>query len=594
MAKTLKILGVHGLGDHRSGEWMKEWEDAVLHVFPKRDDVALDFEFATYDDIFEEVDISAIEAVTAVYKLSRSAITSPFRRRRGVVGHISELVRWTAGYVVAWVEDDGFKRRSRKRILDALREHEPDILLAHSLGSLVTYNALTHRDATEERVARVIRSLRYVTLGSQIGNDFVVRNLTPGRIVSPDVERWYHLYNHHDNVFTAPIRIHDAENFLQVETVFDDPGFSNLSAPSYLSDEATLAEVWQPIVAETVAPGVRGMKERPARKRPPRAPRPTTRLRQRALLVGINAYPNAEDRLEGCLNDVFLMSSVLQEGGFAAESIRVCLDDRATAEGILERLEWLLDDPQPGDERVFYYSGHGAQVPEYGVQGEPDRLTETLVPYDFDWSPDTYVSDERIHRLYAQLPYNIRFTMVFDCCHSGGIHRDGARKIRGINPPDDIRHRELRWDPDEQMWVERKFDKLNSRFSSRRDVNETFFGKNGSTVRLGRASTIRGQTEREYRVEKERRKDTPFGPYLPLVLEACAENQAALEYRHGVASYGAFTYSLALNLRKYKTLSFDRLVRVATSQLERLGYDQKPQILGPTRIRRGRVRWTAA
>jgi hypothetical protein len=183
--------------------------------------------------------------------------------------------------------------------------------------------------------------------------------------------------------------------------------------------------------------------------------------------------------------------------------------------------------------------------------------------------------------------------MIFDCCHSGGVHRDGARKIRGLNPPDDIRHRELRWDGDEQMWLERDFKKLNSRFSSRKDVNQTFFGKEGSTVRIGRAATIRGQTEVEYRAEKRAHKGTPFGPYLPLILEACAEDQSALEYRHGVTSYGAFTYALALNLRKYKTLSFERLVGVTTKQLERLGYDQKPQLLGPTRITRARVRWVA-
>jgi hypothetical protein len=311
-------------------------------------------------------------------------------------------------------------------------------------------------------------------------------------------------------------------------------------------------------------------------------------------LVGINAYPNEDDRLDGCLNDVFLMSSILQEGGFDPESIRVCLDERATAEGIVDRLDWLLDDPQPNDERIFYYSGHGTQIPEYGEEGEPDRLTETLVPYDFDWTPETSVSDETIHRLYSQLPYQTRLTMIFDCCHSGGIHRDGARKVRGLTPPDDIRHRELRWDGDEQMWIERDFKKLNARFSSEKSVNETFFGKDGATVRFGRAATIRGQTEREYRVERRAHKNEPFGPYLPLILEACAEDQSALEYRHGVTSYGAFTYSLYLNLRKYKTLSFDRLVGVTTKQLARLGYDQKPQILGPTRVTRGRVPWMAA
>ena len=76
------------------------------------------------------------------------------------------------------------------------------------------------------------------------------------------------------------------------------------------------------------------------------------RLQRRALLVGINNYPQEADRLEGCVNDAYLMSSTLQECGFEPESIRVCFDDRATCQGIKERLRWLLDDPRPGDERA--------------------------------------------------------------------------------------------------------------------------------------------------------------------------------------------------------------------------------------------------
>ena len=62
------------------------------------------------------------------------------------------------------------------------------------------------------------------------------------------------------------------------------------------------------------------------------------------LVVGINDYPEASQRLEGCVNDVFTMSAVLQERGFEPEAIRTCLDGRATADGILSRLRWLLDD----------------------------------------------------------------------------------------------------------------------------------------------------------------------------------------------------------------------------------------------------------
>ena len=60
---------------------------------------------------------------------------------------------------------------------------------------------------------------------------------------------------------------------------------------------------------------------------------------------------------------------MLQDCGFEAEEIRTCLNERATAQDILSRFEWLVDDMQPNDQRVFYYSGHGARIPEYGECG---------------------------------------------------------------------------------------------------------------------------------------------------------------------------------------------------------------------------------
>ena len=35
------------------------------------------------------------------------------------------------------------------------------------------------------------------------------------------------------------------------------------------------------------------------------------------------------------------------------------------------------------------------------------------------------------------------------------------------------------------------------------------------------------------------------GPYLPLIIEACGEDEFSYEYRHGATSHGAFTFSLA-------------------------------------------------
>jgi hypothetical protein len=594
--RKVKILGVHGLGDHRASTWKEDWQAALLAVFPGQQAMAgqehiqLEFTFLTYDDIFEDVDLSVWETMQAVWKLARSGATTALGRRRGVLGDVSDRIRWTAGYVVAWVEDEQFKKQTRQRVLDRLVAEEPDFVLAHSLGSLVTYNAFSHPDASRPAVAAALRRSRYVTLGSQLGNPFVLGNLTAGRLEPLPVKYWHHLFNEEDDVFTAPIKLWDANNFEQVEATFDINGFADHSAVEYLKHVNTIENVWRPAAEQRI--NARAFGATRARRESPAALKRLGRLQRRALLVGINDYPREEDRLEGCVNDVFLMSSVLQECGFPPESIRVCLDDRATAQGITERLKWLLDDPRPGDERVFYYSGHGATIPEYGENLEPDRKTETLVPWDFDWSVDRAVVDDQIFTLYSQLPYRTRFVMILDCCHSGGMHRQGRAKVRGLNPPDDIRHRELKWDKPQRMWVSRDFKRLNRQFSSREDVNTAFFGTDGASTRIGRASLLRGQTEREYRQLKRRAGSPRVGPYLPLIIEACQEKEFSYEYRDGATSYGAFTYALCRELRDRRRISFKRLVDVTAARLADLGYAQQPQILGPQAIVSTRVPWS--
>src|SRR5262245_10881243 len=170
--KTIKILGVHGLGDHRNSTWKEDWAATLRQVFPGqqavegRERIQLEFAFVTYDDIFEKVNLSVWDRMQAVWKLARSGVSTALGRRRGVLGDVSERIRWTAGYIVAWVEDERFKRQTRQRILDAVVAEQPDFVLGHSLGSLVTYDAFSHDDAQRTAVAEALRRSRYVTLGS--------------------------------------------------------------------------------------------------------------------------------------------------------------------------------------------------------------------------------------------------------------------------------------------------------------------------------------------------------------------------------------------------------------------------------------------
>lgn len=585
MPKTLRILCIHGLGDHRASKWASDWRGAIEQIVGADAGVQLDFNFLTYDPIFAKLDLSIQDCLAALVKLGISGVTHLGRRARGPISDIYNRVHWSAGYVVAWVENEDFQLATRKLFLDTVRAYKPDVILAHSLGSLIGYNAFSHTDATEAAVAKALAATHYVTLGSQIGNPFVLGNLTHGRVQRLAVKHWHHLYNEHDDVFTAPLRVQGVDNFTQLLTPFDWDGWTDHAAVGYLAHDTTRAAFWAPLVkiAASSAPGAAAKRMGGGGDPWDRAPaKAAQKPRRKALLIGIDDYPDPASRLSGCVNDVFAMSATLQDCGFAPEEIRVCLNDRATTAGIVSRLEWLVDGARPGDELVFFYSGHGARMAEYGENDEPDHLTETLVPYDFDWSPEHCVSDEQIYSIYAQLPYDTRLLMLIDCCHSGSMHRQGGARVRGITPPDDIRHRELKWNSAEQMWVEREFVAFNRDFSRKAEDRRAFFGDNLATSRIGRAAPLRVGDVKDYETAKKA-SDGPVGPYLPLIIEACGEAQYAYEYRHGVTSYGAFTFCLTSILRQEKTLSFRRLVELATERLVRLGYDQKPQILGPAR-----------
>ena len=79
------------------------------------------------------------------------------------------------------------------------------------------------------------------------------------------------------------------------------------------------------------------------------------------------------------------------------------------------------------------------------------------------------------------------------------------------------------------------------------------------------------------------------GPYLPVIMEACQEGSLSFEYRDGVTSYGAFTYSLVKNLRSKPQSTFSAVVGRTAKTLDALGYRQVPQILGPAAVVNRRV-----
>jgi metacaspase-1 len=581
MPDKLSILCVHGIG-HGDADplLMPSWRDAITADLQRwTPGIQVTFDFLLYDDLFEQRPLNGATYLAALAKLGESGIFHGIGDllpgSRGLMD-IPAQVRWTAGMIAQWATDDGLRAQLRALVLKGVAAKKPDVICAHSLGSLICYDAFQRNPGS-------IANATFLTFGSQIGNPFV-RDCFAGRIDALDARMWYHLYNNDDHVFTAELSI-QSEKFAEIQTPFDKPNdVLNHDPVFYFNHANTQSRVWFELSGALPARGLtRDLRTARVLKRTPE---------RRALLVGINAYPNPANRLEGCVNDVFLMSSLLQESGFKPEEIRVVLDGRATTANILDRLHWLLDDVGPDEERVLFYSGHGAQIPAYGAHQEVDHLNECLVPWDFDWSLEHAITDKQFLNFYSQLPYDSHFAAIFDCCHSGGLTREGGLRPRGIDPPDDIRHRALRWNSELEMWQERSMPSPNRSLARSRD-GKKFLGEKGVTYRIGRAVPLRTLPNRAF--NRERKALGHHGPYLPIILEACQEEQLSYEYRDGVTSYGAFTFTLAKVLRASRGAgrnpNFHTLVSATAERLATLGYDQTPSLVGPKRILSRPVPW---
>jgi len=150
-------------------------------------------------------------------------------------------------------------------------------------------------------------------------------------------------------------------------------------------------------------------------------------MKNKALLVGINAYPNPNNNLRGCINDIVDMEYFITTKNkvYAKENIRTLTDVKATKEGILDHLNWLLLGASAGDQILFHYSGHGAQLPSKGHAFEKDGLDEIICPYDFSDTDasKTAISDKEFAKIFAAIPKGVHFVWISDSCHSEDLSR---------------------------------------------------------------------------------------------------------------------------------------------------------------------------
>jgi hypothetical protein len=136
---------------------------------------------------------------------------------------------------------------------------------------------------------------------------------------------------------------------------------------------------------------------------------------KKALLIGIN-YINTRYALNGCINDIQNVQSLLQQKGYSIISLTDYTTSKPTYNNILQTLKVFCMNSKAGDTLYFHFSGHGGQLPDRN-NDEIDKLDECI--YSMELLP---ISDDILKQtIQMNLPRNVNFISVFDSCHSGSV-----------------------------------------------------------------------------------------------------------------------------------------------------------------------------
>lgn len=275
-------------------------------------------------------------------------------------------------------------------------------------------------------------------------------------------------------------------------------------------------------------------------------------MSKRALLVGLNAYPAPINSLRGCLNDLRDVRMVLEHhyGFDEAAGVRTLTDARATTRAIKDGLRWLVAGARPEDVLVFHYSGHGSQVRDRHGDETTDGLDEIICPYDLDW--DEPFTDDDLHAIVKDVPPGANLTVILDCCHAGTGLRDTAWAVRCLPPPQ--------------------------------------AGTEGSAA-PPTGGAHEGSAPRQRLVEQRLRR---FGRRAAeagaILLAACRDDQVSADAYIEGEYHGALTFYLcdALAALRFRA-SYEDVVRQVRRLLRVNGFDQVPQLEGPSTARRAQV-----
>jgi hypothetical protein len=247
------------------------------------------------------------------------------------------------------------------------------------------------------------------------------------------------------------------------------------------------------------------------------------------------------DNLDGAVADINLMKGVLQGLGF--QDFVVLTNQDATADAILQALQKnLVDDAQPGDFRLVYYSGHGNHIKNL-ASIKQEQQDQTLVPAD-NWRNVPDIRDKEISRiLFAAARKGVIVTFIADSCHSGSLAR-GAWNSGGKS-------------------------------------------RTNSGVRAGTPGATLHEPVANDPPDVDPATHQPIDPEMlgVLTIAAAQSNQEAREVQTEDGPHGAFTWAFAQALR-YASEPVDRIFARTVAAMGANGALQQPVMGGSSRFTR--------
>lgn len=235
--KNLKLLCIHGIGGKDAsmnikGGWGDQWKTAFNSMeFTS----SANIELMRFDSFFNDENADWSDywdffQITFRNKREQKSLDMYF------FDNYPDMV------VEFLLNKDGVREKLREELKKKIEEENPDVIYAHSLGSMMCYDFFTQPENSTQ-----YKDIILVTAGSQLGNPKLRNHSLKQPVEMLPVKFWYNLNNSKDSVFARhEIVLPSNKNYKEVSTDFFGKSMGH-DGLEYLNHSNAINNVWNQI-----------------------------------------------------------------------------------------------------------------------------------------------------------------------------------------------------------------------------------------------------------------------------------------------------------------------------------------------------------